>query len=256
MTAPRLSWVILTFNRHETVLKAFTHNLKNAGRKIDEIIWVDNGSDWKNYHFMAGFLSAADVQIRNNQNLGVSKGYNRGYAMATGTHICITGCDRLMPDGWAKTFMDYFEAIPETGVISCYSWGLDHVGERRRKGDKSEVEINGKKIIHAQPFEARTIRRDLFKKVGYLHEGFGLYGHEDIPWSERAMKCADEMGLIYYIIPGFQANHIGCEGIIEYNGRDDYDYYKFKMDEAKDPRKQQLVNELSAQGWPYTNPYA
>ena len=250
----KLSWVILTFNRKETVEKAVLHNLANSGRQIDELIWVDNGSTDGVRDFMKSI--DPDISILNKTNLGVSKGYNRGYAMATGTHVCITGCDRIMPDDWAKTFEKYFEAIPNTGIISCYSWGLDHVPERRRRSDKSDEIINGLPITHAMPFEARILKRDLFRKIGYLHEGFGLYGHEDNHWGARAEKICDADGLLYYIIPGMKAEHLGCEGNVAYNGGDPKAYHEFKQRECKDDRKVRLLDKLRKEDWPYVNPYA
>lgn len=39
-----VSWIVLTYNRADTVKKSLDHNFANAGAVPDELIWVDNGS--------------------------------------------------------------------------------------------------------------------------------------------------------------------------------------------------------------------
>lgn len=248
----KISWIILTFNRMGTVKHAVTHNLAYAGREPDEIIWVDNGSSDQMLEFAKEIKP--DVLIANKQNLGVAKGYNRGLALATGDYLVITGCDRLMPENWLATWVKYLENIPQTGIISCYTAPLEQVPERRR----GETTIHMKSVlpyIPAMPFEARIIPKSLHQKAGYLLESLGLYGWEDNAWAERVEKLTRDQGLINYIIPGMTAHHLGCEGISDWNGRDEADYHSFKMKEARDPNKQKIIEQYRKDHHPYFNPY-
>lgn len=241
---------MLTHNRHETVNKAFEHNINNSGYKIDEIIWCDNES--KNLKCFDLYWYA-DVAIVNSKNLGVAKGYNRALAMTTGDYIVITGCDRLMPSNWLKTWIDHIKIIPNTGVISCYSKDLSEVPERIMKQNFS---IYGKNIIQAIPMEARIYSRKFHDECGYFREDFGLYGLEDVYWSHRAQKVAYLNDLINYTIPGMKAEHLGSEGVYPWNGTDDQAYHDFKVKELADPRKQLIMRFGQANQWPYYNPYS
>lgn len=246
----KLSLVVLTFNRGETVREVMGHNLKNAGRKIDELIWVDNGS-----HDCVGEVMwklEPDVTVINRENLGVAKGYNRGIVLATGTHIIITGCDRFMPDGWASTFQKYFESIPQTGLISCYSQPIEKVPERIRHNIEL---VNGLPIQKAMPMEAKCFPREIIRDAGHLREDFGLYGWEDVEWSHRVERVCAEKGLITYTIPDFISKHQGTEGVSPYDGVDNRDYHEFKRRESNDPHKAEMMNRCRMEGWKYYSPY-
>lgn len=249
--ALKFSLVILTFNRKDAVWKTLNHNLRNAGREIDELIHVDNGSDpgfaqW----FEAAFKP--DIQVRHKTNLGVSKGYNRGLLLATGTHLIMTGIDRLMPDGWLNTAAEHFEAIENTGAIAIYLPPVDDHTKTRYIGP--EREIHKRKVQPSLMVEARIMRRDFFLKCGFFREDFGLYGHEDHEWMARAKRVAEKEGYFNYIIPGLQAE--------PYHGTDYHfhmpngqTYHDFKKAQMTEESRKSLIAAHRA-GYPYYNPYA
>lgn len=241
----KISWVILTFNRSKIVQECFNYNFKNSGRKIDEIIWVDNGSS-------ESISIDADVSIRNKTNLGVAKGYNRGIVLATGSHIAITGCDRKMPVGWASTFEKYFNQISNTGLISCYSKPIEKVNERKRANC---ISVNGLEIIPSMPMEAKCFPRALLKESGHLREDFGLYGHEDLEWGHRVERVCEDSGLLTYTIPNFVSQHFGSEGSENFNGVDSREYHEFKQNESRAPEKERLMSWCRERNWPYYTPY-
>lgn len=251
----KVSWVILTFNRFNTVRKSFKHNLDFMGTGITsdslEIIWVDNGSHEDKNDMLLNEL--ADVKIFNKFNLGVAKGYNRGMAMATGDLIAITGCDRLMPKNWLRNALDAHIQIPGTGIVSYFSKLIADVPERTL--GPSNV-IQGIEIQPALPLEAKIFSKKLQSEIGYFKEDLGLYGWEDVLWAERAEQVCLNLALLNYTLPGQIAQHLGDEGIHEWkNGGDDKAYHEFKRKEALDPRKKEICEEHRRQGFPYYNPY-
>lgn len=243
----KISWVILTHNRHITASKSYRHNL-SAFRSfphvpmIFEVIHVDNGSEY----IEDGFDIEPDIAIKNARNLGVAKGYNHGLVLATGDYIVITGCDRLMPHNWLNRMLEAFEKIPNMACVSCYSEDEETIQDRYVTQKKIE-EINGVKFMRALPFEARMFKRSLLADVGYFHEGFGLYGYEDCVWGPRMMNVSREKGLICCTLPDFKATHLGRE--------DAKDYKEFKARETKEPWKWELVQKLAREGYPKFNPF-
>lgn len=229
----------------------------NAGEAWDEMVWVDNGSSDGVRDFMHSLKP--DVTILNKKNLGVAKGYNRGLALSSCDYIVITGCDMLMPDGWLRTFKEYVRRIPQTGVACMYSGPLCWVPERARFGTPDEPwkreTINGLDLIHAMPIGRRILSRSLLKEIGYFHEGFGLYGWDDVVWGCRAEKVCDEKGLLYYVIPDQMAHHLGTEGSVSFDGKDESGYHAFKKKEVEDKSKHLLMSTLAKQGWPRFSPY-
>lgn len=247
----KVSLVLLTWNRAQSVIYSLSENLKSAEYPIHEIIHVDNGStdrqavDWINWEI------GADVQILHGGNLGVAKGYNRGMLLATGSHIVITGCDRLMPKGWLSSMVRAAEKIPETGVISCYStpcaaYMLDQFQSRWRG---QEHERNGVVIREAHVAEARFHSREFLHKAGLFREDFGLYGYEDVEWAERAARVARENGWLNYVLPklGYATHLPDTDGGAGYG--------EFKADHNLMPWKKELAERCWSLGNPYYNPY-
>jgi GT2 family glycosyltransferase len=245
----KISWLLLTYNRPNTVKRSIEHNKQSANYPINELIHCDNGSE-------VGFniQLQPDVSILNRINLGVASGYNSCMAHATGTHILITGCDRIMPISWLRTIVEHYEAIPNTGIISIYSQPIEKLPERLR-GNKEGITINGKNIIETMPMGAKFLSRELQREIGYLKEDLGLYGWEDVLWGERAEKVTKSKGLINYIIKDFYAEHLGDEGILPWKGEDDKSYHAFKQREATNPKKQEICRKYREAGYPYYSPY-
>lgn len=244
-----VTWVLLTFNRKKTVEECFQHNASVSGEEWNELVWCDNGSsDGTNK-----IPLPAHVKIRNVENLGVAKGYNRAMALASKDYIVITGCDMKMPHGWLKTFKDYIRAIPETGIACIYSQPLDKVPERIRG---QEQIVNGLPIVPAMPIGRRILSRKMLHDVGYFHEGFGLYGWDDVVWGYRAEKVCKEQGKLSYVIPRQIAQHFGTEGVQMFDGKDHVDYHAFKQREVNERYKAKLMSDLRERGYPRFNPYS
>lgn len=182
------------------------------------------------------------------ENLGIPKGYNRGMAVSSGTHVVITGCDRIMPTDWLKTWAHYIDQIPNTATISCYT--DEHPGRRR---EPPEV-INGLTIQKAMPCEARICSKEFLLKAGFFREDFGLYGYEDSEWIDRAEVTARAHDYLHYVIPGMDlAAHLKDDDFPHtFNGMS---YRDWKTKENSDPRKAILFKQLWEEGSPYYNPY-
>lgn len=249
-----VSLVILTFHRWNVVNECLEANLASADYPLYEIIHVDNGSgNVFNEKFRDVFRP--NIQIIHAENQGVSKGYNRGMLMASGTHIAIVGCDRLMPTGWLKTMVDATERIPNTGVVSHYS-SPNHAslaGKLHQRLRGPTECINGVEITPAFACEARVHSRQFLKLAGFFREDLGLYGYEDVEWSERAERVARENNLINYILPNMPfAQHMWDED--DFKMPDGTSYVDFKEKENHDG-KAEFVRKCWELGSPYYNPY-
>jgi glycosyltransferase involved in cell wall biosynthesis len=240
-----VSWCLLTFNRLETVKKSTQHNLINSGYPIEEIVWCDNASIDGTTEWVQKNLSP-DVCILNKRNSGADPGYNRCLQLARSEWCVITGCDCLMPKDWLKTLMEHAEAIPNTGVISCYCVSTKEV-PYRLCGPKHT--INGKEIIPAYPMGRRFIRRSLLREIGFHREDMGLYGWADVLWGDRAKMVCDKMGYLCYTMEGFIAEHLTHLGPVgEFETNDAYSAWKQKN--AFNDEKNRQCDEYRKAGLP------
>jgi GT2 family glycosyltransferase len=246
----RISWVLLTYNRSKTVAQAMAHNVATSGRKWDELIWCDNNSTDDVRDVVRAY--SPDVEILNKTNLGVAKGYNRAMALASGTHIVITGCDVLMPDNWLSKFEEGFREIANLAVLSMYSERIEKVPERIR----GDVETFGNLLVRpAMPIGRRMFKRELLKQAGYFHEGFGLYGWEDVAWGHTVERYCKGAALKCYNVEDKICQHLGTEGNVGYDYKDEHEYWAWKKDQVNDPAKRQLMEKLSSDNWPAFFPY-
>ncbi len=243
-----VSLVILTWNRRPSVERSLTNNLMNAKYPIREIVHVDNGSepgfcDWFRDTF------SPTVQVRHATNQGVAVGYNRGLALATSSHVVITGMDRIMPNNWLARFVEAFERIPHTGAICC------GIKKQNYHGLSPSITVNGLEVRLQPPMHARMHSREFLFKTGFWREDFGLYGYEDAEWSDRADRVANEDGLINYsLISLDRAELLTCEDFeVPVDGKL---YWDFKQELHSDPRRRNLYRRCRAKNSPYYNPYA
>lgn len=244
----KISWNLLTFNRAELVEMCLQKNLEKMGHAASEIVWTDNGSSQK--QMVEEIVKPYGIplkKIQHETNLGVAKGYNACALNSSGDWILITGCDRLFQDNWLKLWVEAATIMSNTKCISVYAHSIDKLPERKRG---EPFMANDRKLCKAMPFGARLVHKDLFALAGHLREDLGLYGFEDVIWSETAMKICEQKAWGYYAALDMQSRHIGDEGVKEYVGFDPHDYWRFKQAEVKDPRKMEVVNRCMKQGWP------
>lgn len=246
----KISWLILTYNRLNSVSKAIVHCMENAGRKWDEIIWCDNGSRDGVRDFMLSI--GPDVAILNDKNLGVARGYNSCLAHASGTHVVITGCDMMMPNNWLDKMARCFEEVPNTGIVTIYAEKIDKTPERIR-GDVYDFPVG--RVRPAMPIGRRMLSRELQREIGYFHEGFGLYGWDDVAWGHTAERVCNEKKLLFYNLIDETAVHLGTEGNVGYDHKDEHSYWRWKKEQVNDPKKQALLEELSKKGYPKYTPF-
>lgn len=249
----KVSWIVLTHNRKQAVFKSVHHNWFVSAYPVHELIHVDNATTDEDFCDTFASMFRPQVQIRHQSNLGVSKGYNRGYLNATGSHVLITGMDRLMPAGWLRDIALYFGKIPNTGVISIYAPPV-RLGDNYRVSryfERLPIHVNDFWIQPAVPFEARICSKEFFHKVGFLREDFDTYGFEDCEWGMRAERVARELGLINYVIPGLMANHLEEDKDFLMADGTTHRAYKDSFLEKNKIK----YDEMAEQGFPYYNPY-
>lgn len=247
----RITMVLLTYNRKAIVQRALVQVFANAGFPIDELVYVDNGStDGVAEWVMDTFRP--DVCVLNKDNLGDARGYNRGFVLSAGDWIVVTDGDMLMPSDWLLKMKTAVETIPNSGVVSMFSHPLVQVPERIRGAEQI---VKGIKMRPVIPMEPRMMSRRVLEVVGYLREDFGLYGWADVEWAERCYRRCKEHGLVTYILSDEVPEHLGTEGVSPADGKEATEYHAFKVWEANEPKKTQLMHKCHMLGYPYYNPF-
>jgi GT2 family glycosyltransferase len=207
-----ISVILLTYNRTKTAEKCARENIKRAGYPIDEIIHIDNGSD------IIPRISA-DISIYFPENRGTAVGYNTGFRLARG-HAVIPSTDMILPQNWLKSMIEHLTDGIGIAIIKPF-----------------EV----KELRDAENVGPKLIKHELFEKIGYMHDDYSLYGHEDVEFGRRAKNA------------GYRVIDIPTTGAIAQRGEDTEEYVKWKQEQAH--KSEKLLADANTANYPKYNPY-
>ncbi|HLP40941.1 MAG TPA: glycosyltransferase, partial [Fibrobacteria bacterium] len=186
--AKKVSIVILGFNQVEYTRKCI-ESIRAHTRQEYELILVDNGSKDGTEAF---FRSIPEAKvIRNEENLGVSRGWNQGMRRAEGDYILIFNNDTIVGPGWLEHMVRLCESDPGIGMVgprSNYIAGPQVVKDVPYKTEagiqdfirdwQMEHDLSASEFDWIKGF-CLLIPRGVFAKVGYFDERFGKGNFED-----------------------------------------------------------------------------
>ncbi len=240
-----ISLIMVTFNRVDQVKKCFLGNTAKAGDKWDELIWVDNGSTDGMVDFATSIKP--NVTLFNDENLGVSKGYNSALRFCTSDWICIMGDRNVLPNRWLAMFQD----IIKTGEVDsvCMYEYTGRLASQDRLFGKVQI-IGGIRLIPALQNGSMIFRRSLLDTVGYWREDMGMYGWNDIEWGRR---------MAHRKIRGFVFADLGSEHSPDDPSKPYFvngiPYRQWVNSHRDNPETQMKLQWCEANGYPYFNPY-
>lgn len=242
---------LLTWNRAGTLERAIKHSLSNAGRKWDELIWVDNGSEQfpEMQKIMEPYAPTATVHFK--ENTGMNRGFNTAMSLCRSDYVVPFPPDHLYPDGWLETFMRFVEAKPETGMVFMYTVPLSKVMERNRASGPTILIDQGLAYRKALPMELLMYRRDILSKVGYYREDFSPYAWADVEWGMRAEKVMNELGIGYYLLENLYGQHI--HDLPSFGTQEEYLAWKKMHVDSESNRN--LMRKCIDEGHPFSSPF-
>ena len=201
-TPPKASIITLCYNQLETATKPFLESLyAHTDKNLFELIVVNNGSSDGTAEYLAGFQKDhSNVKVINNaENGGYSKGNNQGLRVAQGEYLFLLNNDLLFSPEWLENMIALLENNHEIGILSVMT---NFCGEHKQlvrnskdytpenylqqfqlaERSKQDFIINDKII-----FFCWAMRREVFEKVGFLDEKFGLAWYEDDDYTLRVL---------------------------------------------------------------------
>lgn len=93
--------------------------LQFVDRNETQIIVVDNGSTARSQYWEDN----ADVYVRLNKNMGISRGWNCGLKLATGEYLVVVGDDITARPGWLEAMYDGMQ-LTNAGMCNP---GVEHL---------------------------------------------------------------------------------------------------------------------------------
>lgn len=112
---PKLSIIIPTWNTADITLKCVNTILKHTPPGFTQIIIVDNGSTDETQEKLGKLKNI--TYIRNDSNLGFSKGNNVGAAKAVADILLFLNSDMELIDSSIVDMVEYFHINPSIGLL-------------------------------------------------------------------------------------------------------------------------------------------
>lgn len=201
----KLSIVILNYNVRY-FLELCLKSVEAAIRNIDaEILVVDNNSPDDSCEMVRNLFPNVKL-IENKENLGFSKGNNKGVAQAKGQYLCILNPDTVVSEDIFVNVLKFAEKNHNIGVIGCrlIDGSGHYLPESKRNIPTPKVSFNkifgsgeayyanhlkekeiGKVAVLVGAF--MLVKKDIYKDVGGFDEDYFMYG-EDIDLSYKILK--------------------------------------------------------------------
>lgn len=195
----RVSFVVVSWNTRDLVLRCLTELLPQARSLDGEILLVDNASRDGTAEAVARALPEVQI-LRNAENLGFSRAANQGIRESRGSVVALLNSDVLIGEVDLQTALRTVEIDPTVGALGCAL--DDDTGSAWTYDNRfpTPIRIGFEGILPAALAPARFhlrpagpalsevdwlagaclfLRRDALREVGLLDEQFFLY-KEDV----------------------------------------------------------------------------
>lgn len=198
----KASVIILTYNQLEDGTKPCIESIyKHTNPRDFELIIVDNASQDGTVQYIKS-IQAIYPNIKvclNSVNKGYAGGNNDGLRIANGDYLILLNNDTLVTAGWLDALLRPFETDSRIGLIGPITnlvgneqiVKLPNLNEQNfEKSAERYVRNNYNVLFETKKlgFFCVAIKREVFKKVGFLDECFGIGMFEDDDYCLRTQS--------------------------------------------------------------------
>lgn len=217
----KLSIVVLSYNTKSLTvrcIRSIANVYKNLIGKELEVILTDNGSTDQTIDAVKNLKLGIKI-VENKENLGFSKGNNKGAKVSLGKYLLFLNSDTEIKDEGFFKMADFLDNNPKVGIVGGKLLNLDGTVQKSAGSFYNLINLffvllGGERIgmIRKSPKKAAKVdwvsgacfmvREDLFKKLKGFDENFFMY-MEDMELCFRANK----FGSLVYYFPEIELLH-------------------------------------------------
>ncbi len=199
--APRLSILLVLYNRAELTLACLQSMLPRLNEAEAEIVLVDNASSDETGTLLDRFRGVK--VIRNRQNLGFPVAVNQAAEAASGEFLLLLNNDTEVLGDSLGTAMRCLAANRDVGAVGgrivlldgtlqeagCTLWREGHVFQYGRGDNPNAPEYLFQRDVDYCSAAFLMTRRDVFRKMGGLDTAFSPGYFEDLDYCVRLWRA-------------------------------------------------------------------
>ena len=186
----RVDIVIATYNRADT-LRETIENVLTSAHGFEKLYVVDNSSTDHTRAVLGSFDDDRLITVFNDQNLGAAGGKNVGLRMSTADIVIVIDDDAIFAsDKPVGEVVRIFESDTNLGLIQfkIINYQTGKVLRYEFPGDHPDTHQDNSFNIGYFIGAGHAIRKSMLERVGYYPDDFGLYAHEEVDLSYRAIN--------------------------------------------------------------------
>lgn len=213
------SIVIPTYNQ-KTYLAECIDSIERYTPEPHEIIVVDNGSEDGTADYLRSLKNRSIRYKISARNLGFAGGVNQGLMMARGTTVLFLNNDTIVTERWLSNLLACLNGRERSGLVGPVTNYIS--GEQliaTTYGSTEEMHRFAQSYNRSDPAKWATnerltgfcvlMRKDVFRRIGFLDEGFEIGNCED---DDFGLRCR-LLGLDLVIAKDTFIHHVGSTTI-------------------------------------------
>ncbi|MGG2198141.1 glycosyltransferase family 2 protein [Paenibacillus validus] len=217
-----LSIIVLNYNTKQLTLNCLESIRNSVTEYLYEIILVDNHSTDGSIEAFERHYPEIEL-IRNQVNVGFSKGNNQAMKIARGRYVLLLNSDTIVNSDTLDVMLQFMDQRPTVGAAGCkvvlpdgsldkacrrgfptpsasfyYAFGFAKLFPRVPRFNQyqlSYLDPDQDYPVDCLVGAFMMVRREVIDQVGMLDEDFFMYG-EDIDWCYRIKEAG--WGIHYY----------------------------------------------------------
>jgi GT2 family glycosyltransferase len=185
----KVDLVIATYNRAEQI-KETLENVIAYGDGLNHIFVVNNNSTDHTREVLDGIKHDGLSVIHNRENLGAAGGKNVGLRKSNADIIIVMDDDAIFfSDRPVAAVVDIFSRYPDLGVIQFKIINFQSRKILRYEFPGDDPQVRGDDSFEIGYFigAGHALRKSMLEDIGYYPDNFGLYAHEEVDLSYRAV---------------------------------------------------------------------
>ena len=192
----KVAIITLTYNKLDKATKPYIDSLyQHTDENLFDLVIVDNASSDGTKEFLDEIKDTHKniTVIKNNENLGYSKGNNIGINFVLDKeyeYIALLNNDILLTPNWLEDTIKGFEIDEQLGLLSprnnekCKLTAENYLAGYKKYLSKFKAKL---KYVVTPFFSCVLIKKEVFKKIGIFDEAYSPAFWEDDDLSIRAM---------------------------------------------------------------------